>query len=120
MQTPSDLAPVRAVVDAYVEATRTRDVPALEQVFHPQALMTGWFQGAQELGGPEPFYRNLEKMEVADDYAAEILHLHVDGDIGLASLVEENLFGLSFVNHFHLIREEALGWRIISKLWRHA
>lgn len=118
MTTPTDLDGPRAAIEAYAEATRARDVAALKRVFHPTAVMSGWMGGTLLMGGPEPFYSELEKNEVGEDYRWTIASLHVDGRIATGALVEENLLGTSFANHFHLIHDGD-GWRIISKLWRH-
>ena len=116
---PSPTASPQAVIEAYVEGTRNRDVALLKQTFHDDAVMTGWFGTHLGISGPEPFYKELEENEVGDDYAATIVSVEQTDRIALAELTEANLLGVSFTNHFHLVQMEDDSWRIISKLFRH-
>ncbi len=110
----------RAVVDAYVTGTRTRDIALLKTIFHGDAVMTGWLGPDLLVGGPEPFYGALEANEVGPDYTAEVFAVEEDGSIATAELRETNLLGLAFVNHFQLVRLGDGTWRIAAKLFRHA
>jgi ketosteroid isomerase-like protein len=109
----------KAVVEAYVDGTRNRDISLLEQIFHEDAVMTGWLGGDLLHGGPEPFYGALEANEISPDYASEIVEIVETGQIAVATLAEQNLLGLSFTNHFHLAQQDDGTWRITSKLFRH-
>jgi hypothetical protein len=71
-------------------------------------------------GGPEPFYGALEANEVGSDYSSEIVSITEDDTIASAELREANLLGLSFTNHFHMVRLDDGSWRIASKLFRHS
>lgn len=110
----------RAVVDAYVTGTRTRDVALLEQIFHADAIMTGWLGPDLLNGGPEPFYGALEANEISPDYTATVVSVTEEDRIATAQLEETNLLGLSFTNHFHLVQLDDGSWRISSKLFRHS
>lgn len=118
MTRTSDAAQVAAVMDAYAEATRARDEPALRALFHEGAVMTGRLGPDLLVGGIEPFLGALRGNEVGPGYVARTTALEVTGDTARAQVVEDDLFGLSFVNDFHLIRDED-GWRIVSKLFHH-
>ena len=107
-----------AAIDAYVEGTRTRDVALLQAVFHEGAVMTGWLGPDLLNGGPKPFYGALEANEVGDDYAAQTSVVVADRT-ATATVEEQNLLGLDFTNHFHLIQLDDGSWRIVSKLFRH-
>lgn len=109
----------RAVVEAYVTGTRTRDVSLLKEIFHEKAVMSGWLGPDFLAGGPEPFYGALEQNEVGDDYTADIISVEQTDRIALAELRETNLLGLSFTNHFHMAKLADDSWRITSKLFRH-
>lgn len=115
----SPTASPTAVVNAYIEGTRNRDVALLKQVFHDKAVMTGWFGSDLGITGPEPFYNELEQNEVGQDYTATIVSIEENGSIATAHLDETNLLGVSFSNHFHIIRIADGSWRIISKIYRH-
>ncbi len=109
----------RAVVEAYVEGTRTRNVSLLQEIFHADARMTGWLGPDLLQGGPEPFYGALEANEVGADYGAEIGSVTVTDKVATAELFETNLLGMSFTNHFHLAEQADGSWKITSKLFRH-
>ena len=108
-----------AVIEAYTTGTRTRDVALLKQIFHQDAVMTGWLGPDLLNGGPEPFYGALEANEVGADYASQTTQLAVMDRIASAVTEEQNLLGMSFTNHFHLVQLGDGTWRIISKLFRH-
>lgn len=110
---------VRAVIDAYAEGTRTRDVGKLRECFADGAVMSGWLGPDLLVGGPEPFYGALEANEVGPDYRSEVTEMRVEGPIAWAETREENLLGMSFVNRFHLVRGADDRWRIVSKLFAH-
>lgn len=110
----------RSVAEAYITGTRTRDTALLKEIFHEQAVMSGWLGPDLLMGGPEPFYAALEANEVGDDYTGDIAALDQNDSIATAVIEETNLLGLSFTNIFHLVRLADGGWRITSKLFRHA
>jgi len=110
----------QSALEAYIEGTRTRDIPLLKSVFADGAVMTGYLGPDLLHGGPEPFYGALEANEVGDDYAATIDHVTEDAAIATATISEDNLLGLSFVNHFMLIKLPDGGWRISAKLFKHS
>ncbi|MEM7378284.1 MAG: nuclear transport factor 2 family protein [Pseudomonadota bacterium] len=110
---------VSAVVAAYLRGTRDRDVETLKGVFHPNAVMSGYLGPNKLIGSPEPFYAHLEANPHPDDhYTGEITEVEVVGRTARARLVEDNLYGLSFINDFHLINEDGQ-WSIVSKLFHH-
>jgi len=110
----------RAAVEAYVEGTRTRNIELLKEVFAEGAVMTGYLGPDLLHGGPEPFYGALEANEVGEDYASEITQLTEDATIATAHLHEDNLLGLSFDNHFHLVKLAEGSWKISAKLFKHS
>lgn len=108
----------QSVVEAYVTGTRTRNVALLKEIFHENAMMSGWLGPDLLAGGPEPFYGALEANEVGDDYTSDIVDVTVSDKMATAHLEESNLLGLSFTNHFHLSQLGDGTWRITSKLFR--
>ena len=118
MSRTGDAAEVAAVLRLYEDGTRERDEDTLRAVFHEDAVMSGWLGPDFLVGGPEPFYAALRAQEVGPDYTARITAIEVTGATARARTVEDALFGLSFVNDFHLARGPE-GWRIVSKLFHH-
>lgn len=112
----SDAQAVHAVMQDYAEATRARSVERLAALFHPGAVMSGYLGPELQVGGPEPFFDALRANEVSPEYRGMVLSVSVTGDTARAVVAEQALFGMAFVNDFHLIRM-AEGWRIVSKLF---
>ena len=103
----------------YIEGTRTRNVALLGDIFHEKIEMTGWMGPDFISGGSELFLSVIEANEIAPDYSAEILNEGSADKIAWGTIAEENLLGMSFENHFHMIQIDDGTWRIISKLFRH-
>lgn len=118
MTRTTDAKAVAAVMDAYIAGTKNRDVAGLKAIFHPDALMSGYFGPDIMIGTPQPFFHELAVNEIAPDYAAHVVSVEVTGNTALGRIVEDNLLGLSFVNDFHLIKMDG-AWLIISKLYHH-
>ena len=111
-----DLAAVRTIMDTYVRGS-AGDVGLLRSIFHPDALMNGYFQGNLGIGSPEPFFQLVAAMdpETKDSgYHAQIESIDVVGDVATAKLVETGFMGSNFVDFFQLIRVDG-EWKIISK-----
>ena len=118
MNRTEDAAEIARILRIYEDGTRERDVEALRAVFHEGAVMSGWLGPDLLVGGPEPFYEALRGREVGLGYAARVTAIEVTGATARAQVVEDDLWGLSFVDDFHLVRG-ADGWRIVSKLFHH-
>ncbi len=120
MASPSEYAAVRRVLEQYFEASYTANVPLLKTLFHPDALMSGYYDGELGIGTPEPYYEDLmaatSSKDAGEQYEAEIAFIHIAGAIASAGIVEDNLLGLNYVNHYHLLKIEG-EWRIISKIY---
>ena len=113
-----DVAAVREVIQLYVKGSEG-DVELLRSIFHPDALMNGYFNGHLGIGSPEPFFTEVARLEgghASERYAGEIESIDVVGDVATARLVETDFLGSDFVDFFHLIRVEG-EWKIISKTY---
>lgn len=119
MSRTADTRAILAVLETYTEGARLRDVAALRSIFHPQAVMVGYLGPDLLMGGPEPFFDAIAANEVAPDYASAVVSVQVTGATATATVIEDNLFGLSFVDAFHLIRQPDGRWLITSKLFHH-
>ena len=119
MPSPNDYASVRTVIDNYIKGSYTADTDLLKRCFHPNALMSGYYRGDLDIGSPQPFFDQLESelssKSSRKDYKAEVTFIHIAGCMASAGLVEDNLLGTNYVNHFHLLKL-ADQWRIMSKI----
>lgn len=116
----ADVAAVRSVLDTYIDATASADAERARPLFHPRALMSGEFKGRVGVGTPDAFFASLEgaaaRPPTADGYIGRIQSLEICGMTATGAVVEERLFGLSFVDHFHLLKVDGR-WLIVSKLY---
>ena len=82
--------------------------------------MSGCYRGELDIGSPKPFYDQLESEPSSESsregYQAEISFIHIAGATPSAGLVETNLLGSDYVNHFHLLKIND-EWRIVSKIY---
>lgn len=110
---------VRKVVQQYVDGTYQGDVKALRDCFHPKAVMNGYLQDQLLIGGPEPFFENIENnpsmAEAGAPYKGEITFVDVVGNVASVT-IKETGFGrdMAFTDYFHLLKEQG-EWKIISK-----
>ncbi len=109
-----------AVIMAYALATQTRNIALLKEIFHEDAVMTGWLGPDFLHGSPEPFYAALEANEVSDTYASRTVRIEESGRVAIAETHEIDLFGMSFQNDFHMVQVEDGRWQLTSKLFSHA
>jgi len=117
---PETIQAVTDVVQSYVDACHQGDVNILKSLFHPEAAMFGYLAGNLLGEGPEPFFDAIANSEAPKDsdcdYQAEIEHVAVFGEIATATLRENNLLGLDFINHFQLLKADG-EWLIVAKLF---
>lgn len=118
MNRTDDAVAVSKIVNEYVAGTTERDTGKLKAIFHPNAVMSGYLGPNKLIGSPQPFYDHLEANPHGEGYSAEIVEVTVTGQTARARLIEDNLYGMSFVNDFHLINEDG-SWTIVSKLFHH-
>jgi ketosteroid isomerase-like protein len=115
----SEEAAVREVVQQYIDGTYQGDVKALRDCFHPKAVMNGYLGDQLLVGGPEPFFKNMEKApsmaEGGVPYQGKITSLDVVGNVASVTIKETGFGGaMDFTDYFHLLKDEGK-WKIISK-----
>ena len=115
----SEQAAVRMVVQQYIDGTYQGDVKALRDCFHPKAVMNGYLGDQLLVGGPEPFFENMEKApsmaEGGAPYQGEIASLDVVGNVASVTIKETGFGGtMAFTDYFHLLKDQG-EWKIISK-----
>lgn len=110
---------VQKLIEQYIEGTRRCDVTILESVFHTNARMHGYLADQLMSGGPEPFYQAIAAVDAQghEDYQAQIVAVDVNGAIATATINEQALLGMNFINHFQLLFEQDQ-WLIVSKLFQ--
>ena len=120
MESPVEYAAVRHLLEQYIQGGYTANVDLLKNCFHADAVMSGFLKGDLDIGTPQPFYDELEaamsSKDAGENYQAEIGFIHICGPMASASVVEVNLLGVNYTNHFHLLKIER-EWRIVSKIY---
>jgi hypothetical protein len=110
---------VRIVIQQYIDGTYQGDVKTLKKCFHPKAVMNGYFQDQLLLGGPEPFFENIENnpsmAEGGAPYQGTIASVDIVGKVASVTIKETGFAGtMAFTDYFHLIKDQG-EWKIISK-----
>lgn len=118
MNRTDDTLAVKAVVDNYIKGTAESDHELLRSLFHETAVMSGYLGPDLLLGEPEPFFAGIAQNKVGPEYKGEVIEISVVGRTAKASVIEDNLYGMSFVNTFHLLNVDG-NWTIMSKLFHH-
>lgn len=113
------VGPEAAIVE-YIEACRVGSAERLQNIFHPGALMSGYYQGEFYLGSPSPFFDevrdNPSPSETGSSYSAEITALEQHGGCASVTLKEQGYLGSSFTNWFHLANIKG-EWLILTKTY---
>ena len=116
----SDNEACRKVLQQYIDGSHNGDADALREIFFPEAVMSGYFQGQLSIGTPEPFFDFVENTtslaESGVSYKEEITSIEVVGEAASAVLKEEGFFGENYTDFFHLIKKDGK-WKIISKTY---
>ncbi|MBV7379671.1 nuclear transport factor 2 family protein [Maritimibacter dapengensis] len=109
---------VTLVMESYIQGTREGDAELLRRVFHPEAMVAGWFGGDLLLRRPDGFIARAASTESGPNYKATIGSISVIGRTATATIYEDGLWDdRSFVNLFQLIRDAGNHWVITAKLF---
>lgn len=108
------------VINMYIEGTRTGNTDMIRKSFHPDALMSGYMGPKCLIGDITPFTNHVETSgkPATPPYQGHMISLDITGNIASAKVVEDDLYGMDFVNFFHLMSVDG-EWKIVSKLFRH-
>ncbi len=116
--TNSEEQAVREVIQQYIDGTYQGDVKSLRDCFHSKAVMNGYVQEQLLIGGPEPFFKNIEDSpsmaKTGAPFKGEIIFLDVVGNIASVTVKETGYGDVAFTDYFHLLKEQG-EWKIMSK-----
>ena len=116
----SDYEAVREVILQYIHGSGNGDANALREIFFPEAVMSGDYQGTLRFGTPDSFFELVENSpaltESGADYKSVISSIEIVGRVASAVLKEEGFFGANFTDFFHLMKKDG-EWKIISKTY---
>ena len=118
-QNNKNTSPKQVVVE-YVEACRVGSDDRLRAIFHPNALMSGYYQGEFYIGSPDLFFdevrHNPSPSETGRTYSGEITTMEECGDCACVTIKETGYLGCNFTNWFHLAKIDG-SWVILSKTY---
>jgi hypothetical protein len=121
MADSDEQAAIEAVVQAYVDGSRTGDAEQLRAVFHPDARMYGSLAG-QRLDLPIEEFFNVAAASPADvdgTYEGRVVSVEQVDDAAIAVLEETGFWGtVSFTDFFALARIDG-EWKIVNKTFAH-
>jgi hypothetical protein len=113
---------VQATLNKYIEGIRTGNVELLKSVFDENARLHGYIMGNFVNGPLDVFLKDVaEKPAPAksgEPFRATIVDIHVNDNIARGMVIEQSYFGLSFMDHFHLLKTDK-GWVIVDKIFYH-
>ena len=115
-----ELGAIAEVVGYYAEGLRLGSVEALQKAFHPQAIMSGYFNGDLMLMPMEGFHDLVRSVPApvnsGEPFRHEIKNVQVTGSTATVEITEYCFLGHDFKTCFHLIQVDSR-WQIISKLF---
>jgi len=114
-----DLEEVRSVIQLYIDGANG-DVAKLQRAFHPDARMMGHV-GSMDTYVPIGDFFDMVKARpgmAGKDYKAIVRSIDIDGDAGVAVLVEKDYMGCDFVDYFSVARVDGR-WMITNKTYAH-
>jgi Putative lumazine-binding len=114
-----DYDAITAVVNLYIDASKTGDASTLERAFHPDARMFGAL-GPQRIDiSIQEFFKLAASMPMGQTYRARITAVNQVDDAATAVVVEDECWGsVSFVDFFSLARIKG-EWKIVNKTFAH-
>ena len=111
----------KSTITEYIEACHVGSVNRLKAIFHPNALMAGFYQGEFYMGSPEPFFDEVKDnpapRDTGTDYRGEITTIETSGEVASITLKETGYLNTNFTNWFHLARIDGV-WKIICKSYQ--
>ncbi|MEO8106527.1 MAG: nuclear transport factor 2 family protein [Actinomycetes bacterium] len=111
----TDVEAVQAAVQEYVQACARADPDALRGALHPAWTMYGIDSLAVDVGtGVEDFVEWVGQQRPPDGYRASIAQVDIAGDAAVATLREENYYGVDYTIFFTLVRYDGV-WQITTK-----
>lgn len=115
-----ELEAIARVVGYYAEGLRHGSVETLQKAFHPQAIMSGYFNDDLMLMPMEGFHELVRSVpapaSTGEPFRHEIKAVQVTGATATVEIAEYSFLGHDFRTCFHLIKVDDR-WQIISKLF---
>ena len=112
---------IKRVIDRYTQGAFEADSAKLADVFHRNAIMSGFLEDNLLIATPKAFIEDLmtgpSMKSINAPYNAEIESLRIEGNIAAVVISQTGFKGTqTIVNYFHLLNTDGQ-WKIISKIF---
>lgn len=111
---------VRKTVNKYGEGITNGDIGLLRSAFHPKAMMYGCNGDSVMMVEIEGLFAYVAAQEApvttGEQHRCTITKIDIAGQAASAEVVQENCYGVDYVNYFQLLKMEGQ-WLIVSKAY---
>ena len=116
-----ELSLVSAAVEDYFEGMYRGDVARLRRVFHPQAMLYGYRDGAFTVLQMHEWLGKVEKRPIpaqnGEPFEMFIESIDLTGNVGHVK-VRDLYMGLRFTDYLNMVKLEGR-WQIVNKTFHH-
>ena len=116
----SELESIRRTVSKYGEGITKGDLELLRSAFHPKAMMYGCSGDSVTVVEIEGLYayvaNQIAQGTPTDQHRCFIRSISVEGNVASAEVLQENCYGVNYINHFQLLKIDNQ-WLIVSKAY---
>lgn len=107
-------------VNKYENGVTNCDIELLRSAFHPKAMMYGCSGDNTLIVEIEGLFAYVAAKEApattGEQHRCQITKIDVAGDAASVEVVQENCYGVNYVNYFQLLKIEGQ-WLIVSKAY---
>lgn len=111
---------IRKTVDKYGEGISKGDIALLRSAFHPKAMMYGCHGESITMVEIEGLFSYVSAQEspltTGEKHRCQITKMDLQGQVASVEVLQENCFGVHYVNYFQLLKIEGQ-WLIVSKAY---
>jgi hypothetical protein len=111
---------VRKTVNKYGEGITNGDIALLRSAFHPKAMMYGCSSDSVMMVEIEGLFSYVAAQEApattGEQHRCTITKIDITGQAASVEVVQENCYGVDYVNYFQLLKIEGQ-WLIVSKAY---
>jgi hypothetical protein len=121
MSTPiAELEAIRRTVNKYGDGITNGDIALLRSAFHPKAMMYGNSGDSTMIVEIEGLFAYVAAQEApattGEQHHCQISKIDVAGHVASVEVVQENCYGVNYINYFQLLKIEGQ-WLIVSKAY---
>lgn len=116
----SELDSIIKTVNKYGTAITNGDIELLRSAFHPKAMMYGCSGDSVTMVEIEGLFAYVASqtppLVSGEQHRSIIKNIDVSGNCASAEVLQENCYGVNYINYFQLLKIEGQ-WLIVSKAY---